>query len=101
MLVETPGELRDWRQTLPLAALVGAALGWIGRPASAKAGAALAAAALAAFAVLFALGHVAISGGDILGAVADAALALFGAGGASALALGALAGWAAGRSAPS
>ncbi|MGF1658600.1 MAG: hypothetical protein ACFCUS_04175 [Rubrimonas sp.] len=99
--VETPGALRDWRQTVPLAGLTGAALGWIGRPASAKAGAALAAAALAAFAALFALGHVAISGGDLIGSAADAARALFGAGGAAALALGALAGWAAGRSAPS
>jgi hypothetical protein len=99
--MQTPGDLRDWRQTVPLAALIGAALGWTGRPVTARAGFALAALALAAFAGLFALGHVLISAAPPMDALGASATALIGPAGGAALVLGAAAGWAAGRAGPS
>ncbi len=99
--LETPGALRDWRQTLPLAAMLGGALGWLAAPVGAMRGALTAAGGIAAFAALFALGHAAISGGATSAAFIAAAAALIGPGGAAALALGALAGWAAARFGPS
>lgn len=111
VLVETPGEARDWRQTLPLAALVGAVLGRFGLAprlragrgrAARAAGAALAAGGLAAFAAVFAGGHVAIetARGAEAGwaeSLARAVAAVAGPGGLAALAFAALAGWLAGR----
>lgn len=99
--LETPGALRDWRQTLPLALALGGALGWIARPRGARGGMLAAAGGLAGFAVVFALGHAAISGGDAVAALRGTAGALAGPVGAAALALGALAGWIAGRIGPS
>ena len=57
VLTETPGELRDWRQTLPLATLVGAALGAALRPVGWRAGLAAGFGGLVAFMAAFALGH--------------------------------------------
>ena len=99
--LETPGALRDWRQTLPLAAALGAGLGWVAAPESAVRGALTAAGGLIAFAALFVLGHAAISGGGATAAFLAATAALSGPVGAAALALGALAGWMAGRIGPS
>jgi len=99
--LETPGDLRDWRQTLPLAAGLGAGAGWVAAPKGALSGALTAAGGLIAFAALFALGHAAISGGGATAAFFTAAAALSGPVGAAALALGALAGWMAGRIGPS
>lgn len=100
VMIETPGALRDWRQTAPLALVLGAALGWIAAPASARRGALTALTGLVAFAAAFALGHAAISGEDPAASFRRAAGAALGPGGAAALALGALAGWASGRFGP-
>lgn len=67
VLLETPGAVRDWRQTLPLAAAVGAALGGLtpsvaGRRRGALLGLALAMVGMAGFALLFVASHSAISG---------------------------------------
>lgn len=107
--VDTPGAMRDWRQTLPLAAILGAGLGWAMAPRGAARGALLAVWGFAGFAAVFALGHglieaargaegpVALAGR----AFGQAILSAFGPTGAAALGLGALAGWACGRWAPS
>jgi hypothetical protein len=103
VLAETPAELRDWRQTLPLAAAVGAAFGGAFRPRGAGGGGVLAAAGLFCFALVWAAGHALIEGSlSAFGAgLAGALRDLAGAGGAAALAAGTAAGWAAGRRAPS
>jgi hypothetical protein len=98
VLAETEGALRDWRQTVPLAAAVGAALGagFPPRGHGAVHGALLAAAGLAGFAGLFAIGHALISGGG-WGALWRALAVAAGPTGLAAVALGALAGWLARR----
>jgi hypothetical protein len=99
VLTETPGALRDWRQTLPLAALLGALLGWFGfaapqgRLAGAKRGAALVIGGLAAFTLVFATGHALISGSHGFGpSLGRTAAAVISPTGVAALALGMLAG---------
>jgi len=77
VLADTPAALRDWRQTLPLAAAVGAALGAALRPAGWRAGALAGLAGLAAFAALFALGHGAVAAAQG-GAFANEALQALG-----------------------
>jgi hypothetical protein len=98
VIAETDGALRDWRQTVPLAAVVGAALGAAFPPRGQAAvhGALLAAAGFVGFAVLFALGHELISGGG-WGALWRALGVAAGPTGLAAVALGAAAGWLARR----
>lgn len=93
VVTETPAELRDWRQTVPLAALVGAALGAVAPPRGHGGvhGAMLAAAGFVGFAVLFAVGHGLISGGG-WAALWRALSAAAGPTGLAALALGTVAG---------
>lgn len=101
----TDGTVREWRQTVPLAALIGAALGLgfprvaPGRPGALR-GALLGCGALMLFAVLFALGHAVISRAGPAEAVATglrSLRAMLGATGFGALALAALAGHLAAR----
>jgi hypothetical protein len=99
VLTETPGALRDWRQTLPLAGLLGALLGWFGFDAprgllgGAMRSAALVIVGLAAFTLVFATGHAVISGVDGFGpTLGRTASTLIGPTGAASLALGTLAG---------
>lgn len=103
VLADTPAEMRDWRQTLPLAFLLGAAAGGLLRPRSAVSGALVAAAACLDFAILFAAGHALIQrdAAAFVPGLMGALGGLAGAGGAAAIALGAVAGWACGRSGPS
>ncbi|SDZ76711.1 hypothetical protein [Rubrimonas cliftonensis] len=98
-MTETPGELRDWRQTLPLASALGAGLGALTRPRGPRVGAGWTLAALADFALLFAVGHGVIEGSlaAAWAGLRGAAATLLGWTGAVALALGAVAGWLAGR----
>jgi hypothetical protein len=93
VLTDTPGNVRDWRQTLPLAAVLGAALGAGLRPASAASGLAAAVLGMAGFAVVFALGHGLIDGGGAAEAFDRAARALVAPAGACALGFAAVAGW--------
>jgi hypothetical protein len=102
VLADTPAELRDWRQTVPLAAALGALVGALLSPRGWAFGALAAAAACLDFAILFGAGHALIARDlaafwpGLLGALAG----LVGAGGVAAVALGGLAGWACGRDAP-
>ena len=105
---ETPGAMRDWRQTLPLAAVLGAALGLWLRPRGWLAGLGAAVVGMGAFAAVFAAGHGAIEaagGADPLRAAAGAAGRVFavayGPTGLALLVLCGLAGWLAGRGGPS
>jgi hypothetical protein len=103
VLTETPGELRDWRQTAPLAAALGAGLGAAARPATARAGALAAVVAGLAFAAVFAAGHGMIErdAAAVGPAFVRALGALGGPVGLGAVVFGAAAGWAAGRGGPS
>lgn len=98
VIVETPGALRDWRQTLPLAALVGALLGAIPSPrrrGAAEAvllGGGIAVAGLMGFAAAFAIGHGLISGGSVLGAFSRSISAMAGTTGLAAVGAAMLAG---------
>lgn len=80
--LDTPGALRDWRQTLPLAAALGFALGAALRPAGAARGALTALAGMLGFAAVFAAGHGVIEAAR--GAEDPARLALDAAGRAAA-----------------
>lgn len=109
VLLETPGAVREWRQTLPLAAVLGAALGLWLRPRGALAGIGAGVIGMGLFAVAFGAGHgliEAVAGAaDPLRQAADAAgrvyAAAYGPTGAGLLALCAVAGWLAGRGGPS
>ncbi len=108
VLTETQGAMRDWRQTLPLAAVLGAALGLWLRPRGALAGIGAGVVGMGAFALAFAAGHgliEAAGGADPMRAGAAAAGRVFavayGRTGLALLALCAVAGWLAGRLGPS
>ncbi len=69
VLATEPGSLRLWREVLPLAALIGAALGALVRPVGWGRGALVALLAAPAFAVAYAIAEAAMmaSRGDIVG----------------------------------
>ena len=98
--LETDGALREWRQTLPLAAVLGALTGWAARPSGAIRGAVAAVVAMAVFAAVFALGHAAIEAGrgaadplaEAWASAGRVVATLAGPTGATGIALGALAG---------